>query len=133
MRERHHATIIEFDSVTLIWVASRFATLLVVSAHDDGIAIDDRERILLLIEWPEGEDAPSKFTFAALDRKVSRKELVRIVKERYRTERLYQDLKGELGLDHFEGRTYRGWNHHVSVVLSCFSFILAERAQRFSP
>ena len=125
---------------TLVWrqgtqapLSSRFATLVVVSAHDDGIAIDDRERILLLIEWPEGEDAPSKFTFAALDRKVSRKELVRIVKERYRTERLYQDLKGELGLDHFEGRTYRGWNHHVSVVLSCFSFILAERAQRFSP
>jgi SRSO17 transposase len=53
-------------------------------------------------------------------------------KERWRTERVYEDLKGELGLDHFEGRRFRGWYHHVSVALCCFAFLVAERA-RASP
>ena len=53
--------------------------------------------------------------------------------QRWRTERVYEDLKGELGLDHFEGRRFPGWHHHVSVALSCYAFIVAERARRFPP
>jgi SRSO17 transposase len=60
-------------------------------------------------------------------------QLVRLVKERHRTERAHEKLKGQLGLDHFEGRTYPGWHHHVTVALVCFAFIVAERARRFSP
>jgi len=45
----------------------------------------------------------------------------------------YQDLKGELGLDHFEGRRFRGWHHHVSVARCCFAFLAAERARAFPP
>ena len=51
----------------------------------------------------------------------------------WRTERVYEDLKGELGLDHFEGRRFPGWHHHVSVALCCYAFIVAERVQRFPP
>jgi len=46
---------------------------------------------------------------------------------------VYEDAKGELGLDHYEGRSFRGWNHHVSMVLVCFAFIVAERSRAFSP
>lgn len=53
--------------------------------------------------------------------------------QRWRTERVYEDFKGELGLDHYEGRRYPGWNHHVSVALSCYAFIVAERVRRFPP
>ena len=45
----------------------------------------------------------------------------------------YRELKGELGLDHFEGRRFRGWHHHVTIALVCFAFIAAERAVAFSP
>ncbi|HEX5655674.1 MAG TPA: IS701 family transposase, partial [Polyangiales bacterium] len=45
----------------------------------------------------------------------------------------YQDLKGELGLDHFEGRSFPGWHHHISVVLCCYAFVVAERVRRFPP
>jgi SRSO17 transposase len=38
-------------------------------------------------------------------------------------------VKDELGIDHFEGRSFRGWHHHVSVVLCCYAFIVAERAR----
>jgi SRSO17 transposase len=58
-------------------------------------------------------------------------QLVRLVMQRWRTERAYEDLKGELGLDHYEGRRVPGWHHHVSVVLCCYAFIVAERARHF--
>ena len=87
----------------------------------------------LVIEWPDGSHLPHGYTLATLPADISRKQLVRIIKERWRTERVYQDLKGELGLDHFEGRTYTGWHHHVTVVLACFAFMVAEQMRGFSP
>ena len=48
-------------------------------------------------------------------------------------ERDYQDLKGELGLDHFEGRSYVGWQHHVSMCLAAYAFLLAEQSEAFPP
>ncbi|MCB9716461.1 MAG: transposase [Myxococcales bacterium] len=83
--------------------------------------------------WPDDSHLPSKYSLATLPRDLSRKQLVRAIKERWRTERAYEDLKGELGLDHFEGRSYQGWHHHVTVVLCCFAFLAAERARAFSP
>jgi len=114
-------------------LSSKFYAERVVLAHDDGVDASEREAVWLLIEWPDNEDEPSGFTACTLPTTMTRRQLVRRVKERWRTERVYEDAKGELGLDHFEGRTYRGWNHHVSVVLCCFAFIVAERERAFPP
>jgi SRSO17 transposase len=114
-------------------LSSRFALRRVVAAHDDGTDPAQREDEWLLMEWPDDEPKPTKFFLVTLPRSASRKQIVRIVKERYRTERLYEDLKGELGLDHFEGRSFPGWHHHVSVALSCYAFVLSERVRRFPP
>jgi len=89
--------------------------------------------VWLVIEWRSDEDQSAKFYLTTLPRRMSHKELVRIIKERWRTERMYEDLKGELGLDHFEGRSFRGWHHHVSVVICCYAFVVAERMRAFSP
>ena len=104
-----------------------------VPAHDDGKPLSERERVWLICEWPDDEVGPTKYYFAVLPRKTSYTHLIRTIKERWRTERVYQDLKGELGLDHFEGRRFPGWHHHVSVALCCYAFIIAERVRRFSP
>lgn len=114
-------------------LASRFAFVRVKTAHDDGIEPAEREPQWLVIEWPDGEKAPTKFVLTTLPRRMSKKQIVRIFKERWRTERMYEDLKGELGLDHFEGRSYAGWHHHVSVALCCYAFVVAERARAFPP
>lgn len=114
-------------------LASRFAVERVVLAQDDKVDPGQREVVWLLMEWPYDEGAPTKFSVATLPASMSRRQLVRRVKGRWRTERVYQDAKGELGLDHYEGRSYRGWNHHVSVVLVCFAFIVAERVRSFPP
>jgi SRSO17 transposase len=113
---------------------SRFAAVRVACAYDNpNILPSEREALWLIIEWPESEKEPTKFYLSSLPLATSRKALVRTIKERYRTERAYEDLKGELGLDHFEGRRWPGWHHHVSAVLSCYAFITAELARRFSP
>ncbi|WP_437759694.1 hypothetical protein [Sorangium sp. So ce1389] len=95
--------------------------------------LSDLEPLWLLIEWPFGESDPSKFAVTTLGTKMSKKQIVRQYKERYRTEQAYEEMKGELGLDHFEGRRFRGWHHHVSVVLCCYAFIVAERDRSFFP
>lgn len=110
---------------------SNFAMRRVLVAHDDGTEPKDREDVWLLMEWPKGEKEPTKFTLATLPRATPRKKLVCVVKERYRTEKVYEELKGELGLDHFEGRSFPGWHHHVSVALSCYAFVVAERVRTF--
>jgi SRSO17 transposase len=108
-------------------LVSRFAMVKVDAGNEDG------GHHWLLIEWPDGEKAPTHYTLAWLRKMPSRKQLVRITKERWRTERVYEDLKGELGLDHFEGRSFRGWHHHVTVVLCCYAFVLSERLRHFPP
>jgi len=114
-------------------MSSRFATERVVLAQDDLVDPSQREAVWLLMEWPHGEKAATDFTATTLPANMSRRQLVRRVKQRWRTERVYEDAKGELGLDHYEGRSFRGWNHHVSMVLVCFAFIVAERSRAFPP
>ena len=112
---------------------ARFAVRKVVVAHDDGEPLAEKKAVWLLMEWRDGDTRPEHFYLSTLPENTSRKKLVRLVKERYRTERAYQDLKGELGLDHFEGRRFAGWHHHVSVALCCYAFITAEKCRSFSP
>jgi SRSO17 transposase len=114
-------------------LTAKFAMVRVIAAHDDGSAPQDREPLWLLIEWRDGEDEPANYFLSSLPHRISRKKLIRLVMQRWRTERVYEDLKGELGLDHFEGRRFTGWHHHVSVALCCYAFIVAERVRRFPP
>jgi SRSO17 transposase len=112
---------------------SKFCFRRVVVAHDDGTPAADREPLWLVIEWPDGETRPTKFALTTLPRRMSKKQIARTLKERWRTERAYEELKGELGLDHYEGRSFPGWNHHVSVVLCCYAFVVGERMRSFPP
>jgi len=114
-------------------LSAKFATRRVVVGHDDGQSPSEREEQWLLMEWRDGEGEPAHFYLLTLAKETSRKRMVRLVKERYRTERAYEDLKNELGLDHFEGRRFSGWHHHVSVALSCYAFIAAEKCRAFFP
>ncbi|MBV1734331.1 MAG: hypothetical protein KMY50_00885, partial [Candidatus Desulforudis sp.] len=38
----------------------------------------------------------------------------------------YQQLKDDLGLDHFEGRSWTGWHHHVTLTMIAFNFLVTE-------
>lgn len=113
-------------------LSARFAMRRVAPCREQGRELREREPVWLLIEWRDGEDEPANYFFSSLPSSIRRKELVRITMQRWRTERVYEDLKGELGLDHFEGRRFPGWHHHVSVALCCYAFVVAERNRIFS-
>jgi SRSO17 transposase len=81
----------------------------------------------LLIEWPPGKDEPTKYWISNLPADTQLEKLVSIGKLRWRIEHDYRELKDTLGLDHFEGRTYRGWHHHVTLVSIAHAFLTLER------
>lgn len=114
-------------------LSARFAARRVLPIADEGVKRAEGEVVWLLMERENGRAEPSKFYFITAPRSTTKKQLVRLVKQQWRTEHAYRTLKGELGLDHFEGRRFRGWHHHISVVLTCYAFIVAERARLFSP
>ncbi len=81
-----------------------------------------------LYEWPAEEAEPTKFWLSNLPAKMPLKELVRLAKLRWRVERDYQELKEEIGLDHFEGRSWRGFHHHVTLCAAAHAFLALNRA-----
>jgi SRSO17 transposase len=81
----------------------------------------------LLAEWPDGEPEPVKYWLANLPEATSRQQLVGLAKLRWRVEHDYRELKDALGLDHFEGRSFKGWHHHVTLVSVAHAFVTLER------
>src|SRR4051812_27376924 len=84
----------------------------------------------LLAEWPEGKDAPSDFWLSNLPADTPLERLVALAKLRWRVEQDYRELKDALGLDHFEGRSWPGWHHHVTLVSVAHGFLTLERLRR---
>jgi SRSO17 transposase len=111
---------------------SRFAFLRVRPAHRDEERDRAREVEWLIIEWPRGEAAPTKAWLSTLPADTPREQLIRLAKLRWRIERDYEELKQEIGLDHFEGRGWRGFHHHGVLCVAAYAFLAAERA-RLSP
>jgi SRSO17 transposase len=78
----------------------------------------DRGEETLLIEWPEGEDEPTKYWLSTLPKSTSFRKLVDTAKLRWRIERDYHDLKQEIGLGHYEGRGWPGFHHHATLCIA---------------
>jgi SRSO17 transposase len=87
----------------------------------------------LVCEWPSGVPEPTKYWLSNLCADTPLHELVRLAKLRWRIEHDYRELKDALGLDHFEGRSWRGWNHHVTLVSVAHAFLTLERRRRPPP
>jgi SRSO17 transposase len=108
--------------------SSRFAAVRIRSAERRTKGRPPGHQEWLLCEWPEGESTPTKFYFSSLPATTSLKALVRAARLRWRVERDYQELKQEIGLDHFEGRTWRGFHHHVTLCAVAHAFLALQRA-----
>lgn len=82
--------------------------------------------VWLLAERDTGDTPQTKYSFVHLPASASRRQLVRLAHQRWAIEQQYRELKTDLGLDHFEGRTFPGWHHHV--VLTAILQLPAGRA-----
>jgi len=81
----------------------------------------------LLAEWPQGEPEPVKYWLASLPAEIPLERLAHLAKLRWRVEHDYRELKDAVGLDHFEGRSWPGWHHHVTLVSVAHAFVTLER------
>jgi SRSO17 transposase len=111
---------------------SRFAAVRVRPSHGHRPQSILPQEEWLVIEWPKDEAKPTKYWLATLDKSVSLEILVATIMQRWRIERDYQELKSELGLTHYEGRSWLGFHHHAALCVAAYGFLLLERGG-FSP
>ena len=110
------------------WQSSRFAATRIRPAHRHTTGAPPGDEQWLFCEWPDGEKAPTKYWLSSLPAATSIRSLVRFAKLRWRVERDYQEMKQEVGLDHFEGRTWRGFHHHAALCAVAHGFLALKRA-----
>jgi SRSO17 transposase len=108
-------------------VRSRFAFCRVTAAHPVTRDNQAPREEWLIIEWPKGRDAPNDYWTSNLPANTKPARLARLARLRWMIELDYRQLKGELGLDHYEGRSYLGWHHHTALVTAAHGFLTLER------
>jgi SRSO17 transposase len=116
-------------------VKSRFMFVRVRSAHHwrphdrrwaKSSEIPPREE-WLIAEWPKGKPEPTDYWLSNLPATTKPARLARLARLRWKIELDYRQLKGELGLDHYEGRSWLGWYHHTALVTAAHGFLTLER------
>jgi SRSO17 transposase len=124
-------------------VTSRFILARVHAAHgwrdDDrrsgwreGAEVPPREE-WLIAEWPDAQEEPTDYRISNLPADTKPERLARLARMRWKMELDYKQLKGELGLDHYEGRSWLGWYHHTALVSAAHGFLTLERLHPFRP
>ena len=113
-------------------MVSRFAFYMVVPETEGKKYGDDKPQWLVIEKMMDGKET-CKFYLSSLPVSTKRKEIVRLIHQRWRTEQAYRELKQEFRFDHYEGRSFIGWHHHVTVTLVCMAFTVAEQARLFPP
>jgi SRSO17 transposase len=107
--------------------SSRFAFARVVATNPVRNRHQAPRHEWLIIEWPAGEEAPSDYWLSNLAEAEPAERLARLARLRWTVELDYRQLKGELGLDHYEGRSYLGFHHHTALVTCAHAFLTEER------
>lgn len=114
----------------------RFGRVALWAAHGytQGQHRGQRAREWLLVEWPREAESPLKYWLLWLEPELGAnhpaprlREMVLLAKRRFQVEQDYRELKEELGLDHYEGRHWSGWHHHVTLASMAHLFLGAER------
>ena len=109
-------------------ITSQFCFLRIraLARWQNGAEQEPREE-WLICEWPEGHDEPSDYWISNMPPDTTPEQLTRLARMRWKIELDYKQLKGELGLDHYEGRSWLGWYHHTALVTAAHGFLTLER------
>jgi SRSO17 transposase len=108
-------------------IRSQFIFLRVRAAHELAGQTGAPREEWLIAEWPDGRDEPIDYWISNLPTDTPPEQLARLARLRWTIELDYRQLKGELGLDHYEGRSYLGWYHHTALVTASHGFLTLER------
>ena len=83
------------------------------------------EELWLVVDWPDGDPAAYHYYLAHLYRPPHKAPLLRLSRSRWTIEQYFQRAKTDLGLDHFEGRSWRGFHHHRLLAVLAYLFVTA--------
>ncbi len=103
-----------------------FARVKALRRWKNGAGQEPREE-WLIVEWPDGHKQPSDYWISNLPADTPPEQLARLARMRWKIELDYKQLKGQLGLDHYEGRSWHGWYHHTALVSAAHGFLTLER------
>jgi SRSO17 transposase len=109
---------------------ARFCAIRVTPWHDWKEHRRLAPEVWLLCERDLGPTPRTKYYLVNLPATASLRALVRLAHQRWAIEQQYQELKDEIGLDHFEGRTLPGWQRHVALTAIAYGFLQNERRRR---
>ena len=82
------------------------------------------ERAWLVVDWPADEPEPYHYALAHWRQVPRRARCLRLSRARWPVEQYFQRAQDDWGLDHFEGRTWRGFHHHLVLSALAYLFML---------
>jgi SRSO17 transposase len=85
---------------------------------------DQLEELWLVVDWPAGQAEPYHFYLAHLHRAPTRARCLQLSRSRWNIEQYFQRAKDDLGLDHYEGRSWRGFHHHLVMAVLAYLFVV---------
>ena len=103
---------------------TRLAWLEVYLAHGLRKAGGDLEKVWLVVDWPAGDAQPYHYYLAEFKPQPTLARCLKLSRSRWHIEQYFQRSKDDLGLDHFEGRSWRGFHHHLALSAVAYLFIL---------
>jgi SRSO17 transposase len=112
------------------------ASVRVVAVHVQASQRASRWRQPGAARWRQIEqlsDETFKYYLSNLPADTPLAELVRLAHQRWAIEQGYQQLKEELGLDHFQGRSWRGLHHHLTLRFLAYCFLTKLRSSKKTP
>ena len=81
------------------------------------------EEVWLVVDWPDDADEPYHYYLAHLHWESTVARCLRLSRARWNIEQYFQRAKDDLGLDHFEGRSWRGFHHHLVKAVLAYLFV----------
>jgi SRSO17 transposase len=82
------------------------------------------EKLWLVVDWPQEAKEPYHCYLAHFHRQPSKARCLKLSRSRWHVEQYFQRSKDDLGLDHYEGRSWRGFHHHLVMSAIAYLFIL---------
>lgn len=104
--------------------STRLAWMEVYLGHQLRYAHGELEKVWLVIDWPADNESPYHYYLAHLHRPPTKARCLKLSRSRWHIEQYYQRSKDDLGLDHFEGRSWRGFHHHLVWSAVAYLFVL---------
>ena len=97
-----------------------------------GEAREGRRR-WILFRRRKSETVESSYYVVSASEKTTLDEIVKVAGSRWAIEESFESAKGEVGLDHYEVRSWDGWYRHITLAMFAHAYLTVVRARAEAP